>query len=96
MKPNIPYTPSLLPLDGIDYNLFHRELTKATQAITKYSAALQSTKIDTDLLLRISHVLDYNFSIATIKTLNESTAVLTSYEKDEEGEFYNEITFKKK
>lgn len=51
MKPNIPYTPSLLPLDGIDYNIFHRELTKATQAITKYSAALQSTKIDTDLLL---------------------------------------------
>ena len=44
--------------------------------------------------LKIS--LDGYSDEATIKTLNESTAVLTSYEKDEEGEFYNEITFKKK
>lgn len=63
---------------------------------TNVYSIFKKKSIDTDLLLRISHVLDYNFSIATIKTLNESTAVLTSYEKDEEGEFYNEITFKKK
>lgn len=33
---------------------------------------------------------------ATIKTLNENTAVLIAKEKDKDGEFYNEVTFKKK
>lgn len=33
---------------------------------------------------------------ATIKTLNGSTLVLVIYEKDEDGESYDEVSFKKK
>lgn len=33
---------------------------------------------------------------ATIKTLNENTAILVGQEKDKDGEYYSEITFKKK